>query len=64
MDTKNKKQIYKKVQNSVLNLLVWNNELPESVGNLKIRLSKKELKKFRKKYKNIIWYIQNKKLWS
>ena len=52
MDIKNKKQIYKKVQNSVLNLLVWNNELPESVGNLKIRLSKKELKKFRKKYKN------------
>ena len=64
MDIKNKKQIYKKVQNSVLNLLVWNNELPESVGNLEIRLSKKELKKFKKRYKNIIWYIQNKKLWS
>ena len=64
MDTKNKKQIYKKVQNSVLNLLVWNNELPESIGNLEIRLSKKELKKFKKRYKNIIWYIQNKKLWS
>ena len=64
MDIKNKKQIYKKVQNSVLNLLVWNNELPESIGNLEIRLSKKELKKFKKRYKNIIWYIQNKKLWS
>ena len=56
----NKKQIYKKVQNSALNLLVWNNELPDSIGNLNIKLTKDEINKI----KNIIWYVQNKKLWN
>ena len=56
----NKKQIYKKVQNSALNLLVWNNELPDSIGNLNIKLTKDEINKI----KNIIWYVQNKKLWK
>lgn len=56
---KNKKQIYKKVQNSALNLLVWNNDLPDSIGNLNIKLTKEEIAKL----KNIVWYIQNKKLW-
>ena len=55
-----KKQIYKKVQNSALNLLVWNNELPDSIGNLNIKLTKEEIAKL----KNIVWYVQNKKLWS
>ncbi len=60
MDIKNKKQIYKKVQNSALNLLVWNNELPDSIGNLNVKLTKEEIAKL----KNIVWYIQNKKLWG
>ena len=60
MDIKNKKQIYKKVQNSALNLLVWNNHLPDSIGNLNIKLTKEEIAKL----KNIVWYIQNKKLWG
>ncbi len=55
----NKKQIYKKVQNSALNLLVWNNDLPDSIGNLNIKLTEEEIAKL----KNIVWYIQNKKLW-
>ena len=59
MDIKNKKQIYKKVRNSALNLLVWNNDLPDSIGNLNIKLTKEEIAKL----KNIVWYIQNKKLW-
>ena len=59
MDFKNKKQIYKKVQNSALNLLVWNNDLPESIGSLKVKLTKEELERL----KNIVWFIQNKKLW-
>ena len=59
MDLKNKKQIYKKVQNSALNLLVWNNDLPDSIGSLNIKLTKEEIAKL----KNIVWYIQNKKLW-
>tara|TARA_R100001440_G_scaffold22004_1_gene35903 strand:+ start:372 stop:560 length:189 start_codon:yes stop_codon:yes gene_type:complete len=59
MDIKNKKQIYKKVQNSALNLLIWNNDLPESIGSLKVKLTKEELEKL----KNIVWFIQNKKLW-
>ena len=57
--TTTKKQIYKKVQNSALNLLVWNNELPESIGNLNLKLTKSEITKL----KNIVWYVQNKKLW-
>ena len=60
MDIKDKKQIYKKVQNSALNLLVWNNDLPDSIGNLNIKLTKEEIAKL----KNIVWYVQNKKLWS
>jgi len=56
----NKKQIYKKVQNSALNLLVWNNDLPDSIGSLNIKLTKEEISKL----KNIVWYIQNKKLWN
>ena len=64
MNESNKEEIYSKILDSILNLLVWNNELPEYIGNLEIRLNKKELKKFQKRYKNIIWYIQNKKLWS
>ena len=59
MDIKNKKQIYKKVQNSALNLLVWNNDLPDSIGSLNIKLTKEEIAKL----KNIVLYIQNKKLW-
>ena len=59
MDIKNKKQIYKKVQNSALNLLVWNNDLPDSIGSLNIKLTEEEIAKL----KNIVWYIQNKKLW-
>ena len=55
-----KKQIYKKVRNSALNLLVWNNDLPDSIGNLNIKLTKEEIAKL----KNIVWYVQNKKLWS
>ena len=60
MDIKNKKQIYKKVQNSALNLLVWNNDLPDSIGSFNIKLTKEEIAKL----KNIVWYIQNKKLWK
>ena len=63
MNQSNKEEIYSKILDSILNLLVWNNELPEYIGNLEIRLNKKELKRFQKRYKNIIWYIQNKKLW-
>ena len=60
MNIKNRKQIYKKVQNSALNLLVWNNDLPDSIGSLNIKLTKEEIAKL----KNIVWYVQNKKLWS
>ena len=60
MTNKNKKQIYKKVQNSALNLLVWNNDLPDSIGNLNIKLTQDEISKL----KNIVWFIQNKKLWK
>ena len=60
MDKQIKKENYSKILKSILNLLVWNNELPKSIGNLDIKLSKKELKRF----KNIVWYIQNKKLWN
>ena len=63
MNESNKEEIYSKILDSILNLLVWNNELPEYIGNLEIRLNKKEIKRFQKRYKNIIWYIQNKKLW-
>ena len=63
MNQSNKEEIYSKILDSILNLLVWNNELPEYIGNLEIRLNKKEIKRFQKRYKNIIWYIQNKKLW-
>ena len=42
-----KKQIYKKVQNSALDLLVWNNDLPDSIGNLNIKLTKKEIAKLK-----------------
>ena len=48
------------MQNSALNLLVWNNELPESIGNLNLKLTKSEITKL----KNIVWYVQNKKLWK
>tara|TARA_R100001129_G_scaffold170673_1_gene140332 strand:+ start:508 stop:690 length:183 start_codon:yes stop_codon:yes gene_type:complete len=60
MDKQIKKENYSKILDSILNLLVWNNELPKSIGNLDIKLSKKELKRL----KNIVWYIQNKKLWN
>jgi len=60
MDKQIKKDNYSKILDSILNLLVWNNELPKSIGNLDIKLSKKELKRL----KNIVWYIQNKKLWN
>ena len=60
MDKQIKKENYSKILDSILNLLVWNNELPKSMGNLDIKLSKKELKRL----KNIVWYIQNKKLWN
>ena len=60
MNIKNRKQIYKKVQNSALNLLFWNNDLPDSIGSLNIKLTKEEIAKL----KNIVWYVQNKKLWS
>ena len=59
MDKKLKKQIYKKLQNSVLNILVWNKDLPEQVGNLKVRLTEYEISKL----KDICYFIQNKKLW-
>ncbi len=55
-----KKQIYKKVRNAALNLLVWNNDLPDTIGNLNIKLTKEEIAKL----KNIVWYVQNKKLWN
>ena len=60
MDKQIKKDNYSKILNSILNLLIWNNQLPKSIGNLDIKLSKKELKRL----KNIVWYIQNKKLWN
>ena len=47
-----KKQIYKKVRNSALNLLVWNNDLPDSIGNLNIKLTKFKFSFEEKKYKN------------
>jgi len=59
MDKKLKKQIYKKLQNSVLTILVWNKDLPEQVGNLKVRLTEYEISKL----KDICYFIQNKKLW-
>mgnify|MGYP003129607885 CR=1 FL=1 len=52
-------QIYKKLQNSVLTILVWNKDLPEQVGNLKVRLTEYEISKL----KDICYFIQNKKLW-
>ena len=59
MDKKLKKQIYKKLQHSVLNILVWNKDLPEEVGSLKVRLTDYEISKL----KDICYFIQNKKLW-
>jgi len=60
MDKQIKEETYSKILDSILNLLVWNSSLPETIGNLDIKLSKKELKRL----KNIVWYIQNKKLWN
>ena len=60
MDKQIKKENYSKILNSILNLLVWNSSLPESIGNLDIRLNKKEIKKLQ----NIVWYISHSKLWK
>ena len=51
---------YSKIFDSASNLLVWNSDLPKTVGKLDIRLNKKEIKKLQ----NIIWYISHEKLWS
>ena len=51
---------YSKIFDSASNLLVWNSDLPKTVGKLDIRLNKKEIKKLQ----NIIWYISHSKLYS
>ena len=51
---------YSKIFDSASNLLVWNSDLPKTVGKLDIRLNKKEIKKLQ----NIIWYISHSKLWE
>ena len=51
---------YSKIFDSASNLLIWNSDLPKTVGKLDIRLNKKEIKKLQ----NIIWYISHSKLWS
>jgi len=51
---------YSKIFDSASNLLIWNSDLPKTVGKLDIRLNKKEIKKLQ----NIIWYISHSKLWE
>ena len=51
---------YSKIFDSASNLLIWNSDLPKTVGKLDIRLNKKEIKKLQ----NIIWYISHSKLYS
>ena len=51
---------YSKLFDAASNLLVWNSELPKNVGNLNIRLKKKDIKKIQ----NILWYISHSQLWK
>ena len=60
MDKQIKEETYSKIFDATTNLLVWNSSLPESIGNLDIRLNKKEIKKLQ----NIVWYIAHSKLWK
>ena len=53
-------ETYSKLFDAASNLLVWNSELPENVGNLNIRLKKKDIKKIQ----NILWYIAHSELWK
>ena len=60
MINKNKEEIYAKIFDAATNLLVWNNDLPKSIGNLDIKLNKKDITKLQ----NIVWYISHSKLWK
>ena len=51
---------YSKIFDSASNLLIWNSDLPKTLGKLDIRLNKKEIKKLQ----NILWYISHSKLWE
>ena len=60
MDKQIKEETYSKIFDAATNLLVWNSSLHETVGNLDIRLNKKDIKKLQ----NIVWYISHSKLWK
>ena len=61
MDKKEfKEKMYKKLYDSVGFLVTNNNFLPKSIGNVNLKLSKKELAKLT----DILWYIAHSELWK
>ena len=55
-----KEKIYSEIYDSASYLAMNHNYLPKSIGEIDLRLNKKEIKKL----KNIIWYIAHSKLWK
>ena len=60
MNKFNKEDIYSEIYDSAANLVMNHNLLPKCIGEIDLRLNKKEIKKL----KNILWYIAHSKLWS
>jgi len=60
MNESNKKEIYSQIYDSAGYLVMNHNLLPKCIGEIDLRLNKKEIKKL----KNILWYIAHSKLWS
>ena len=56
----NKEEIYSEIYDSAGYLVMNHNLLPKCIGEIDLRLNKKEIKKL----KNILWYIAHSKLWS
>ena len=60
MNESNKEKIYSEIYDSAGYLVMNHNLLPKCIGEIDLRLNKKEIKKL----KNILWYIAHSKLWS
>jgi len=55
-----KEDVYSKIYDSAGYLVMNHKLLPKCIGEIDLRLNKKEIKKL----KNILWYIAHSKLWS
>ena len=60
MNESNKEEIYSEIYDSAGYLVMNHNLLPKCIGEIDLRLNKKEIKKL----KNILWYIAHSKLWE